>query len=370
MDSSPVVFITCNVGENLIGKDSFQEVDIIGISMPITKCNYLVRDASKIADVMREAFAIAAGGRPGPVLIDIPKNITAAEAEYFPLPRSEHINNGRLASLNRRSAHGFKVLNPNQEDIDRLLEMIEESKKPMIMAGGGVIRSDASDELLEFAEKLDAPVTATVMGLGGFPGNHPLYTGMIGMHGARVSNLASCECDLLIAVGARFSDRVIGNAETFAKNARIVHIDIDRAEVDKNIVTDHHIIGDAKRVLKMLNEKMPKYARSGWLGEVASLGKPANGREKKTMDPQDIIETIYDATGGDAIIVTDVGQHQMWCAQYYKYSRPKQFITSGGFGTMGFGLGAAIGAKIGNPGKVVIHATGDGCFRMNCHELT
>ena len=368
-DSSPVVLITCNVSENLIGKDSFQEVDITGITMPITKCNYLVKDVNQLADVIREAFAIARSGRPGPVLIDIAKNVTAAEADYEYLPVSEHPNRGRLANMLRRAGRDLRTPEPDQNDIDRLLELIEQSERPMVLVGGGVIRSKgAVPEFRRFIETLDAPVGSTIMGGGACPGDHSLFTGMVGMHGSHASNLATAECDLLIAIGCRFSDLVATDPATFAKNAKIVHIDIDRAEIDKNVPTYHHIIGDARRVLELLNEKLPKHDHSEWKAHVFSR-KEVPLKKDDILHPHEILETIQELTGGDAIIATDVGQHQMWSCQYYHFSRPGQLLTSGGFGTMGFGLGAAMGAKVGNPDKVVVHCTGDGCFRMNCHEL-
>ena len=368
-DSSPVVFITCNVSENLIGKDSFQEVDITGISMPITKCNYLVKDPNQLADIIREAFAIARSGRPGPVLVDIAKNVTAAEAEYEPLPLSEHPNHGRLGAMLRRASHDLKAPEPDAGDIQTLLDMIEEAHRPLVLVGGGVIRSrGAVPQFRQFMETLNAPVASTIMGGGACPGNHPLFTGMIGMHGSHASNMASDQCDLLIAIGCRFSDRVATDPATFAPNAKIVHIDIDRAEIDKNVKTDHHIIGDARRVLELLNAKLPAHDYPEWKEWVFSH-KEIPLKKDEILHPHEILETIQDVTDGDAIIATDVGQHQMWCAQYYHFSRPGQFITSGGFGTMGFGLGAAMGAAMGNPGKVVVQCTGDGCFRMNCHEL-
>ncbi len=367
-DSSPVVFITCNVSEELIGKDSFQEVDITGISMPITKANYLVRDVNQLADVIREAFAIARSGRPGPVLIDIAKNATAAEAEYTPLARRDHSSQGRLGAMLRRASHDLKAPEPDIGDIQTLLDMIAVSERPLVLVGGGVIRSKgAVPEFRKFIETLDAPVTSTIMGGGACPGNHPLFTGMIGMHGSHASNLASDECDLLIAIGCRFSDRVATNPAAFACNAKIVHIDIDRAEIDKNVKTHHHIIGDARRVLELLNAKLPKHDYSEWKAQVFSrkeIELPSGG----ALQPHEVLETIQ-KIANDAIIATDVGQHQMWSAQYFHFSRPGQLLTPGGFGTMGFGLGAAMGAKVGNPNQVVVHCTGDGCFRMNCHEL-
>ena len=368
-DSSPVVFITCNVSENLIGKDSFQEVDITGITMPITKCNYLVKDVNQLADVIREAFAIARSGRPGPVLVDIAKNITAAEGNYEYLPVSEHPNHGRLANMLRRAGRDLRTPEPDQNDIDKLLELIAQSQRPMVLVGGGVVRSrGAVPEFRRFMETLDAPVGSTIMGGGACPGNHPLFTGMVGMHGSHASNMATAECDLLIAIGCRFSDRVATDPATFARNAKIVQIDIDRAEIDKNVRTYHHIIGDARRVLELLNEKLPKHDYSEWKAHVFSR-KEIPLKKDDILHPHEILETIQELTGGDAIIATDVGQHQMWSCQYYHFSRPGQLLTSGGFGTMGFGFGAAMGAKVGNPDKVVVHCTGDGCFRMNCHEL-
>ena len=368
-DSSHVVFITCNVSENLIGKDSFQEVDITGITMPITKCNFLVKDAAQLADVIREAFAIARSGRPGPVLVDIAKNATAAMADYEPLPVSEHASHGRLANMLRRADRDLKNPEPDQGDTDKLLDLIEQSQRPMVLVGGGVIRSrGAVPEFRRFIETLDAPVGSTIMGGGACPGDHPLFTGMVGMHGSHASNMATAECDLLIAIGCRFSDRVATDPATFARNAKIVHIDIDRAEIDKNVLTYHHIIGDARRVLELLNEKLPKHDHSEWKAQVFAR-KEIPLKKDDILHPHEILETIQELTGGDAIIATDVGQHQMWSCQYYHFSRPGQLLTSGGFGTMGFGLGAAMGAKVGNPDKVVVHCTGDGCFRMNCHEL-
>ncbi len=367
-DSSPVVFITCNVAENLIGKDSFQEVDITGISMPITKCNYLVRDVNQLADVIREAFAIARSGRPGPVLIDIAKNATAAEAEFTPLPRHEHSSQGRLGAMLRRASHDLKTPEPDAGDIQTLLDMIAQSERPLVLVGGGVIRSkNAVPEFRKFMETLDAPVASTIMGGGACPGNHPLFTGMIGMHGSHASNMASAECDLLIAIGCRFSDRVATDPDSFAANAKLVHIDIDRAEIDKNVKTDHHIIGDARRVLEMLNEQLPKHNYSEWKAHVFSR-KELPLSYGGPLQPHEVLETVQ-KIAPEAIIATDVGQHQMWSAQYYHFSRPGQLLTSGGFGTMGFGLGAALGAQVGNPDQVVVHCTGDGCFRMNCHEL-
>ena len=368
MDSSPVVFITCNVSEGLLGKDSFQEVDITGIAMPITKATYLVRDPQTIPDVMRQAFAVAATGRPGPVLIDFLKNVTflntMIDYEFIPWDQNRGTNSIRQLAV----SHGLKAPEPDLGDIDTLVDMIAQSERPLLICGGGVVRGRADRQFRTFAEKLDAPVAITVMGGGGFPGAHPLTTGMIGMHGSQASNVACNECDLLIAVGCRFSDRVALQPDTFASQAKIVHIDIDRSEIDKNVLTDHHIVGSAKRVLELLNEKLPQHDYPEWKAWVFSHPEVPLKKDD-VLHPHEILETIQAVTGGDAIVATDVGQHQMWCAQYYHFSRPGQFITSGGFGTMGFGLGAAMGAAVGNPGKVVVHCTGDGCFRMNCHEL-
>ena len=369
MDSSPIVFITCNVTEQTLGKDAFQEVDITGIAMPITKATYLVRDAQTIPDVMRQAFAVAATGRPGPVLIDFVKNVTFpnVEIDYEFVPWTENRKCGSLRSLS--TSHDLKAPEPNIGDINTLVDMIAQSEKPMLICGGGVVRGRADKEFKEFAEKLDAPVAITVMGGGGFPGGHPLTTGMIGMHGSQASNVACNECDLLIAVGCRFSDRVALQPDTFASQAKIVHIDIDRSEIDKNVLTDHHIIGNAKRVLALLNERLPQYSHSAWKEHILPLREPSVPRESETLTPKQVLETIRKLAPQDTIVATDVGQHQMWSIQHFHFDYPGQLLTSGGFGTMGFGLGAAIGAKVGNPDKVVVHTTGDGCFRMNCHEL-
>lgn len=372
MDSSPVVFITCNVSQNLIGRDAFQEVDITGIAMPITKATYLVRDVNAMADTVREAFALARSGRPGPVLIDIVKNVTAEKADYETLPREQHTSSGRLAALVRRaSTSSLKMPEPDQDDVNKLVEMIAEAKKPMLICGGGVVRSRAHEEFRAFARRVDAPVAITLMGGGGIEGRDPLATGMIGMHGSRASNMACDGCDLLIAVGCRFSDRVALKPATFARNAKIVQIDIDRAEINKNIETDHHIIGNAKQVLDLLNTKIPQYEHKEWKEYVFSFPtETAYEENSMTLTPKQILDTIARICPQDTIVATDVGQHQMWAIQHFHFDYPGQLLTSGGFGAMGFGLGAAIGAKMGNPEKTVIHVTGDGSFRMNCNELS
>ena len=370
MDSSPVVFISCNVADGLIGKDSFQEVDLTGITMPITKCNYLVKDVTKLADIIREAFAIAKSGRPGPVLIDILKNVTAETAEYEPLPRKLHKSNGRLAALMARSSNNFKAPEPDAADIDRLVDMIKASEKPLVICGGGVVRGRAKAEMDEFIRRIDAPTAITMMGAGGIEGRNPLATGMIGMHGSQASNLACASCDLLIAIGCRFSDRVALNPNSFAGQAQIVQIDIDRSEINKNVKTDHHIVGDCKRVLTILNEKLPELKHEEWTNRILSLPRETVYEEGgETLTPKQVLSTIAELMPEDTIVATDVGQHQMWAIQHFHFDYPGQLLTSGGFGTMGFGLGAAIGGKVGNPDKAVIHITGDGSFRMNCNEL-
>ena len=370
MDSSPVVFLTCNVGESTLGKDAFQEVDITGIAMPITKATYLVRDPNEIPDVIREAFAVAAMGRPGPVLIDLLKNVTSLDTmiDYEYLPKEEHQFHGRLAELRKRVGWDLNTPAPNREDVEKLVELIARSERPMLICGGGVVRSRADREFATLAQRLDAPVAITVMGGGGFPGGHALTTGMLGMHGSRASNIGCDNCDLLIAVGCRFSDRVATDPKDFAKQAKIVHIDIDRAEIDKNVRTDHHIIGDAKQVLRMVNERIPQYDHSAWKQFVFSH-RPGPEADDGQLTPRQIIQTIRRMAPGDSIVCTDVGQHQMWSIQHFHFDYPGQLITSGGFGTMGFGLGAAIGAKMGHPEKTVLLMTGDGCFRMNGQEL-
>lgn len=369
MDSSPVVFFSCNVGENFIGKDSFQECDTVGVTMPITKCNYLVTDIDDLASIIRAAFAMARSGRPGPVVIDILTDVTKAEAEYEHIPLEEHYKYGKLATLMKRPTHNLKPHEP-EGDIDKLVDMINESSKPMIICGGGVVRARAHEEMRTFANLIDSPVAITVMGGGGFNGLDPLTTGMIGMHGSQASNMGIDSCDLLIAVGCRFAERVTLDVDQFARNAKIVQIDIDRSEIDKNVKTDHHIIGDCKRVLEILNKKLEQQDHSKWKEYVFSFPTETKYEEDgETLTPKQISEVASEVLPEDTIVATDVGQHQMWAIQHFHYSYPGQLLTSGGFGAMGFGLGAAIGAQIGNPDKVVLHVTGDGSFRMNCNEL-
>ncbi len=369
MDSSPVVFLTCNVAEPYLGKDSFQEVDITGIAMPITKATYLVRDADTIPDVMREAFAVAATGRPGPVLIDFLKNVTAPSVmiDYEFVPWAQNRQLGRIQAL--ANAHELKAPEPDQDDINTLVEMISQSERPLLICGGGVVRGRAHKEFREFAEKLDAPVAITVMGGGGFPGSHDLTTGMIGMHGSKASNVACNECDLLIAVGCRFTDRVALQPETFACQGKIVQIDIDRSEIDKNVLTTHHIVGNASRVLQKLNEQLGQFDHTEWKNRILPLRTPSVPRESEKLTPKQALEVIRRLAPQDSMVATDVGQHQMWTIQHFHFDYPGQLLTSGGFGTMGFGLGAAIGAQVAFPERRVIHTTGDGSFRMNCNEL-
>lgn len=369
MDSSPVVFLTCNVTESLLGRDTFQEVDITGIAMPITKATYLVRDAQTIPDIMRQAFAVAATGRPGPVLIDLLKSVTFpnVEIDYEFIPWGE---NRQCRSLREYSAHhGLKAPEPDMEDIDTLVELIGRSQRPMLLCGGGVVRGRAHREFRTFAEKMDCPVAITIMGAGGLSGGHELTTGMVGMHGSRASNEAIARCDLLIVVGSRLNDRVALNPPSFASQAKIVHIDIDRSEIDKNVLTDHHIVGSARRVLSLLNEKIPQYSHPEWKEEILSMKRELSAPREETLTHSQVLKVIQRMAPRDTIVATDVGQHQMWSIQHFHFDYPGQLLTSGGFGTMGFGLGAAIGAKMGCPEKTVVHTTGDGCFRMNCHEL-
>ncbi len=356
MDSIPMVAITANVTTDLLGKDSFQEIDIAGVTMPITKHNYIVKDVNKLADTIRSAFRIARSGRPGPVLVDITKDVTANMAEY-------HFDPDQVVFQKENRP-------PDEAELQTALEMIEKSEQPCVMVGGGAVISNASEELARFVEKLDAPVCDTLMGKGAFDGEKENYTGMIGMHGTKASNLAVTKCDLLVVIGARFSDRVTGDVKRFAPNAKILQIDIDPAEIDKNVKTTASVIGDVKDVLSILNRRLPDQHHPQWMETVKELKAkyPLTYRRDILTGPG-VIEKIYEITGGDAIITTEVGQNQMWAAQFFKYSQPRTFTTSGGLGTMGYGLGASIGAKIGRPDKLVFNIAGDGCFRMNMNEI-
>ena len=355
MDSVPVVAITANVGKPLLGKDSFQEVDIAGIVMPITKHSYIVKDITKLADTIRKAFYIAKSGRPGPVLVDVTKDVTGALYDYSPR---------RPATVNRETSE------IHRENVDQAVNMICKAQKPFIFVGGGSVISGASEEIAELSHRIQAPVCDSLMGKGGFSGEDPYYTGMLGMHGTKTSNLGVSQCDLLIVLGARFSDRVTGNAKTFANKAKILQIDIDAAEINKNVLVDAYIEGDIKEVLRRLLEEIPEKKHLQWMEHIQEMKAkyPLNYDHTQLTGPY-IIEKLYELTDGDAIITTDVGQHQMWAAQYYKYKEPRTFLSSGGLGTMGFGLGAAIGAKMGRPEKTVVNIAGDGCFRMNMNEI-
>ena len=354
MDSIPIVAITCNVGVSLLGKDSFQEIDITGITLPITKHNFIVKDVNNLAATIRKAFAIAKKGRPGPVLIDIPKDVTANKAEY----------------VKEKPIAVEPSQNICETQLDTAVEMIKEAKKPYIFVGGGAILSGASEELYTFAKKVDAPVTDSLMGKGAFPGTDPLYTGMLGMHGTKTSNYGVSECDLLIVIGARFSDRVTGNAQKFAQNAKIIQIDVDVAEMNKNVMITAGVVGDIKVVLDRLNERLEQQDHAEWVTKIQEYKeKYPLVYHKDVLSGPFVVEEIYRQTKGEAIISTEVGQHQMWAAQFYKYTKPRTFLTSGGLGTMGYGLGAALGAKSGREDKVVVNIAGDGCFRMNMNEI-
>ena len=355
MDSIPMVAITANVATGLLGRDSFQEVDIAGVVMPITKYSMIVKDIHDLAPAIRRAFTIAQSGRPGPVLVDVTKDVTAAVTEYTyqePTPIAPYT---------------AEML---ESDLDQAAKLISEAEKPFIFVGGGAITSGAAEELRKFAHTINSPVTDSLMGKGAFSGEDELYTGMLGMHGTKTSNLGVTKCDLLITVGARFSDRVTGNTAKFAQNAKIIQIDVDAAEINKNIKVDCSIIGDVKEVLKELNKKIHPKNHDAWVKEVEDMKAkyPLKYNQEGLTGPY-VIEELYRVTKGDAIVVTDVGQHQMWAAQYYKYKEPRTLITSGGLGTMGYGLGAAIGAKFGRPDKVVVNIAGDGCFRMKMNEV-
>ncbi len=354
MDSVPMVAITANVNLPLLGKDTFQEIDIAGVTMPITKHGYIVKNVKDLAPTIRKAFRIARSGRPGPVLVDITKDVTAATCEYEPVkPEQEELP--------------FEC---TTEELEKVAEFIREAKKPYIYLGGGCVISGASKEVAEFAELIDAPVCDTLMAKGAFDGYSPRYTGMIGMHGTKTSNLGVSQCDLLIALGARFSDRVIGNPKRFAENARVIHIDIDKAEINKNIHVDASLVGDLKQVLSKLNTMIEKKDNREWMDTIQEMKVkyPLKYDDTQLSCPY-VIEEIDRVTKGEAIITTDVGQHQMWAAQYYKYTAPRTFLSSGGLGTMGYGLGACIGAQVGQPDKLCINIAGDGCFRMNMNEL-
>ncbi len=355
MDSIPVVAITCNVAVPLLGKDSFQEIDIAGITMPITKHNYIVKDITKLAETIRKAFRIAQTGRPGPVLIDIPKDITGEKTDYMPVKAEPVLPDRAMIS---------------KKEIDIAVSMINKAKRPYIFVGGGAILSDAASELMRFADKVDAPVTDTLMGKGAFPGTDKRYTGMLGMHGTKTSNLGVSECDLLIVIGARFSDRVTGNTKKFAKNAKILQFDVDEAEMNKNVIITAGVVGDIGETLKAVNEKLESQAHTEWMNKIQEyMAKYPLSYHMDVLAGPFIVEEIYRQTKGNAIIVTEVGQHQMWAAQYYRYTQPRTFLTSGGLGTMGYGLGAALGAKSGCPDKLVVNIAGDGCFRMNMNEI-
>ncbi|GAV22463.1 biosynthetic-type acetolactate synthase large subunit [Carboxydothermus pertinax] len=358
MDSVPVVAITGQVATFLLGRDSFQEADITGITMPITKHNYLVKDPGEIAQTVVEAFYIARTGRPGPVLIDIPKDVSAAKAHYKFLEKVE--------------LPGYKpVLTPREEEIKKAAALINDSERPVVFTGGGVINAGAEQLLLQLAEKINAPVVASLMGLGGFPGNHPLFLGMLGMHGTKPANYAVSECDLLLAVGVRFDDRVTGDVKSFAPKAKIIHLDIDPAEINKNVRVEVPLVGDVKNSLQLLLGMIEEKKPEKWLEFVDELKEkyPLTYNQECGLKPQKVIEILYQQTGGEAIIVTDVGQNQMWAAQYYKFNTPRSFISSGGLGTMGFGLPAGIGAQVARPDRQVVVVTGDGGIQMNSQEL-
>lgn len=361
MDSIPLVAITCNVTQSQLGKDSFQEIDITGVTMPITKHNFIVRDVKDLADTIRKAFYIAKSDRPGPVLIDIPKDITSAVTEY------EAVDPSKL-DFNLPSK---KIPFPSEQQIENAAKLIDESQKPFIYAGGGVITSEASDELFSFATKANIPVAMSLMGKAAFPNKHELSLGMIGMHGTYAANTACDNCDLLLAIGCRFSDRVIGEAAKFAKNAKILQIDIDPTEVNKMINVDDALLGDIKSILAKLTAKIQKKEKTQWNSQIEEWKKivPPSYNKKQDLSPKFIFEYVNSQVKEDTIITTEVGQHQMWTAQFYDFTKPRTFLTSGGLGTMGYGTGAAIGAKFANPDKTVVHFAGDGSFRMNCNEL-
>lgn len=354
MDSVPVVAITANVTLPWLGKDTFQEVDIAGVVMPITKHSFIVKDVTKLADTIRRAFAIARSGRPGPVLVDITKDVTA-----------------NTCSFENAKPYDLPVeKNYTEEDIEAALKLLKESERPFIYVGGGAIISGASAEVKEFAKKLDAPVCDSLMGKGAYDGTAANYTGMIGMHGTKTTNIGVSKCDLLIALGARFSDRVVSNPKTFAPKAKILHIDIDAAEINKNVRASAAVVGDLKEILGILNKKLPKQSHKEWMDKIHEMKEkmPLTYPHSRLTCPY-VIETLYDVTKGKAVITTDVGQHQIWASQFYKFTEPRTFLSSGGLGTMGYGIGACIGAKYGRPDKICVNIGGDGCFRMNMNEL-
>ena len=354
MDSIPVVAITCNYATEGLGRDSFQEVDICGITMPITKHNFQVKSVEELAPTIRRAFRIAQSDRKGPVLIDIPKDFTAAKCEYTPEPKQQP----------------NPPKKPRKDCLDRAVELLQNAKKPLIYVGGGAILSEVGEDLITFAEKIDAPVVSSLMGLGAFPYNHPLHLGLIGMHGHFECNKAAHDCDVLITCGARFSDRVAGNRKKFAPNAEILHIDIDNAEMDKNIYSNYHLRGDLKEVIPILTRAIEQLDHKDWIDEVNSYRRPFDQLQiGDFVNPQTLIEKIDAATDDDTIVVTDVGQHQLWAAQFYKFKQPRTLLTSGGLGTMGYSMGASIGGQFGCPDKTVVMFTGDGGFHMNLSEL-
>lgn len=372
MDSSPIVAITCNVPNNLLGKDTFQEIDITGVTMPITKQNFMVRDVKDLAKTIREAFFIAKTGRPGPVLIDILKDVTAAEVEFEPLSK-ENERNGILIENHSNLKRIAEINIPSEENIKKVAELINNSERPFIYAGGGIGISGAEKELLELAEKANIPVSESLMARSSFPANHPLCTWMIGMHGTKASNMGVTECDLLISLGSRFSDRVILDSSKFAQNAKVVHIDIDPAEINKNIPAYTSLVGDLKQILNRLIPSVEKKERKKWIEQIQAWKKEYpecyDKKPEHSINPKFICECINKIAGENTFITTEVGQHQMWTAQFYPFTKPRTFITSGGLGTMGFGTGAAMGVQFADKNNRVVHIAGDGSFRMNCNEL-
>ena len=370
MDSIPMVAITCNVTTPLLGKDSFQEIDITGITMPITKHNYIVRDVNRLADTIREAFLVAQSGRPGPVLVDIPKDVTAAVADYN--PPVVHFASEEPSSLERASIRRVtKISSPSDDEVEAIASIINESQRPFLYVGGGVVIDDACQQLRELAELRNIPVATSLMGKSAFPSLHPLCCGMIGMHGTKAANMGANRSDLVIALGARFSDRVISDSSKFARNSRILHIDVDPAEINKNIAAHYSLVGSVRELLTRLLPLIQPRPESEWNQEIAQWKQhlPAMYSKKTRLHPKFAFEYINRRLGDDTIITTEVGQHQMWAAQFYPFSKPRTFLTSGGLGTMGYGTGAAIGAQLANPDRRVVHIAGDGSFRMNCNEL-